>query len=108
MNCSHQGDGWCLDCVGKLVAERDELKKKVEAANTYPKIHTSHEWCGGLFNQCIRCAAWCGREASYFPCDQSRLAGKTEPCCECGEDYPRSDLIAGHIFCAACRPKESK
>jgi hypothetical protein len=73
---------------------------------TYPNIHPSHEWCGGLLNQCVRCEAWHGKEASYFPCDPSKLAGKTEPCCECCEDYPRSDLIAGHIFCAACRAAE--
>jgi hypothetical protein len=33
MNCSHQGEGWCLDCVGKLAAERDELKKRAEGSN---------------------------------------------------------------------------
>lgn len=30
MNCEHQGDGWCLDCVMDLVNERDRL---VNAAN---------------------------------------------------------------------------
>ena len=23
-NCSHQGEGWCLECVGKLQAELDK------------------------------------------------------------------------------------
>jgi hypothetical protein len=25
MNCSHQGDGWCLTCVKELQEERDYL-----------------------------------------------------------------------------------
>lgn len=27
-----------------------------------------------------------------------------EPCCDCGEDYPRADLInRGHVYCPKCR-----
>lgn len=29
-----------------------------------------------------------------------------EPCCDCGEDYPRSELLAGDIFCKTCRVKD--
>ena len=25
MNCSHSGDGWCLDCVAKLQKEKEDL-----------------------------------------------------------------------------------
>lgn len=28
MNCEHQAEGWCLDCVGKLQAECDALRLK--------------------------------------------------------------------------------
>lgn len=28
---------------------------------------------------------------------------RSEPCCECGADYPHADLIAGHIYCSKCR-----
>lgn len=32
--------------------------------------------------------------------------GETEPCCECGEDYPRADLIIdSEIYCRKCRKK---
>lgn len=32
----------------------------------------------------------------------------TEPCCECGDDYPRRDLIVdGEIFCPKCRITEN-
>lgn len=31
-----------------------------------------------------------------------------ESCCECGADYPRSDLIAGEIYCPACRAAEAE
>jgi hypothetical protein len=33
----------------------------------------------------------------------SSTVPQTEPCCECGEDYPRSDLLAGEVFCQKCR-----
>lgn len=30
--------------------------------------------------------------------------GKTSPCCECGEDYPRGDLVIDmSIYCPKCR-----
>jgi hypothetical protein len=33
----------------------------------------------------------------------------TESCCECGEDYPRADLILhGHIFCPKCSVREKE
>ena len=25
MNCEHQGEGWCLECVAELAAKRDDL-----------------------------------------------------------------------------------
>lgn len=28
---------------------------------------------------------------------------QTASCCECGEDYPRSELLAGYIYCQNCR-----
>jgi hypothetical protein len=28
-NCPHSPDGWCLDCVGKLAAERDDLEQQI-------------------------------------------------------------------------------
>lgn len=38
-----------------------------------------------------------------------RLAGQTEPCCKCGEDYPRADLHFGEeIYCAKCRVIEAE
>jgi regulator of replication initiation timing len=70
--------------------------------------HPSHVWNGTILNCCIRCEAYHGQPSALLPCDPSKLAGKTEWCCECGEDYPRSDLIAGHIYCAKCRAPESK
>lgn len=36
-----------------------------------------------------------------------RLDGQTEPCCECGEPYPRADLwLDDHIYCPKCRKEE--
>lgn len=30
---------------------------------------------------------------------------ETQPCCECGEDYDRDDLMRGEIYCPKCREK---
>ncbi len=30
---------------------------------------------------------------------------RTEPCCECGNSYPRYELLAGEIFCSECRDR---
>lgn len=36
-----------------------------------------------------------------------RYEGQTEPCCECGEDYPKADLIfRSEIYCPKCREAE--
>jgi hypothetical protein len=72
------------------------------------KVHPSHEWNNTILDQCVRCGEYRGRPLAWFPCDPSKTKGKMEPCCECGEDYPLSDLIAGHIYCSTCREKEKK
>lgn len=33
----------------------------------------------------------------------ANLPSKMATCCECGEDYPESDLEAGLIYCQKCR-----
>ena len=30
MNCTHSGDGWCLDCVGDLWEEREKYRHEAE------------------------------------------------------------------------------
>lgn len=70
-----------------------------------PVPHASHVWNKTVLNCCIKCEAFHGQPRSYFPCDNS-LEGKLEYCCECAGEYPRSDLIDGHIFCPACRAAE--
>lgn len=44
------------------------------------------------------------RTPEWVEAAAKRLEGKTEPCCECGEDYPAADLqLGGEIYCANCR-----
>lgn len=31
MNCAHSPDGWCLDCVAKLAADNDHLRRSLAA-----------------------------------------------------------------------------
>ena len=35
-------------------------------------------------------------------------ARSMEPCADCGQDYPRSELLAGEVLCAACRAKPNR
>lgn len=35
-----------------------------------------------------------------------RVEGLSEPCCRCGEDYPRFDhQFLGHYYCEKCRQR---
>lgn len=43
--------------------------------------------------------------AARLACWLVNACGKTEPCCECGADYPAADLIRGDIYCSKCREK---
>jgi hypothetical protein len=56
-----------------------------------------------VLRRCLDCGAYEGMTSDGLRCDPSRLDGRVEPCCECGADYPRRDLIAGEVFCGACR-----
>ena len=45
-----------------------------------------------------------GESDEFDPVTRENLTGRTEPCCECGGDYPRADLVVrGQIYCAKCR-----
>jgi hypothetical protein len=46
MNCPHSGDGWCLDCVGKLNSEFTEEKAIVNRIWAQLGI-TNYEQAGG-------------------------------------------------------------
>ncbi len=67
--------------------------------------HPSHIWNGTVLNCCIQCGEFAKSAPALLPCDPSKLAGKLEYCCECAAEYPRSDLIAGHIYCEKHRAK---
>lgn len=48
-----------------------------------------------------------GESDEYDPHTGQNLTGKVKPCCECGEDYPRADLvIRSEVFCPKCRAIE--
>lgn len=36
------------------------------------------------------------------------IARAMESCCECGEDYPREELLAGEIYCKKCRDADKR
>lgn len=81
---------------GTTLREAIDVAMKANGAN-------SHVWCDGPLVQCIKCGEWKSEGTNLPLCDPTKLVGKTEYCCDCGEDYPRSDLIAGEIYCAKCR-----
>ncbi len=83
---------------------------KAVMAHRWPELlYEPHEWVGGLMKSCVRCGATkVLNQGGNQPCDPSKLAGKTEPCCKCGESYPRADLISGFIYCLKCRDEYLK
>lgn len=43
------------------------------------------------------------RTEEFIAATRWRLEGMTEPCCECGDRYPKADLhFYGEIYCAKC------
>ncbi len=71
-------------------------------------VFMHHSWKDNILQECMRCGdAYKGQPSEQQPCNPWKLENKFEPCCECGEDYPRRDLIAGEVFCAKCRVIES-
>ncbi len=75
--------------VGELTEFRHVLEKYLHKLYPY-----TAEW------EDLRDPEWCLKASK-------RYEGQTEPCCECGTDYPRSDLaIYSEIYCAKCRMVE--
>ena len=70
---------------------------------SFMPAHRPHLFTGGVMSVCVLCAAFEGQPSARELCDPSKLAGKTESCCECGTEYPRSELLMGHIYCPTCR-----
>lgn len=85
-----------------LVAEVKQLREQLECVRL-KKPHPSHQWTKGFDSQCFMCEAYEVPPSSFLACDPSKTAGKVEACCECGEDYPRRDLLRGEVFCGKCR-----
>lgn len=51
-------------------------------------------------------SAMCGKENYWCPdCHYAsqRDIVKMEYCCDCGAEYPRTELLDGHIYCSTCR-----
>lgn len=42
MNCPHQAEGWCLDCVGKQHAQLEVLRDILKDAMRYAEWHDKH------------------------------------------------------------------
>lgn len=79
-----------------------------EATCTICRFYLSHNWSREPVMSDRRVCLDCGVYDLWTrmpPCPGP--SKKMEPCCECGKDYPQTDLFAGHIFCPKCREKES-
>lgn len=82
----------------------DDLNRFTKPAPPGVRVsYADHVWSpDGFLKCCIRCETpWSDQQRV---CDPRNLEGKTENCCECGYEYPRSELLAGHIYCKGCRP----
>lgn len=104
----------------QTIACDDNLHTFTEIENTEPTED------GRSVVQCIHCGvkawhdsntnqftAWRKNESeecitsidptSRYEHQQPKTTEPMEPCCECGNDYPASDLKKGYIYCADCR-----
>lgn len=87
----------------------DELDKVEHELSRYSVPRAAHQPSKSLAWR----VRWLGRRVADLELnlretkdDLTRLRDKhaTEPCCECGEPYPRTDLVhGGHITCGGCR-----
>lgn len=69
-NCSHDEDGWCLDCVKELWEEKEVWRAKAETANFQRSLAES------------------ARKVDTWPAWKRDLLGDVSPCMSCGEDVP--------------------
>ena len=70
MNCDHQGEGWCLECVGKLARERDAALAELTALKV-PK--TGCPACDG------RGHIYEGGHDGWVRCRECNGTGETKP-----------------------------
>ena len=88
-------------------AECDGMRGYGQARVCDKECHNELEWRRSL---AILGKPYTPQKGSRWDKDEPRLtppfprdAEAMEPCCECGESYPRADLLAGHIYCSTCR-----
>lgn len=89
------------DAIKALVAremELDDLRVRIRTRAPHP----SHVFCRGPLVWCVHCEIGTDNQLAVLACANTN-AGKAAACCECGSDYPRSELIDGHVLCAKCR-----
>jgi NTP pyrophosphatase (non-canonical NTP hydrolase) len=64
---------------------------------------------GGRPDPCKSCGGSGARLLEGLRTEACRDCGgsglESEPCCDCGKPYPRAELMAGHVFCRACRER---
>lgn len=84
--------------MSDAAAELHALEQRILAGTPHP----SHVFCRGPLVECVHCELFAGDPKLVLACTKVN-SGKFEACCECGEPYPRADLIAGEVFCPKCR-----
>lgn len=71
------------------------------------KVPAEHDWSNELLSKCWKCGQFKSGTKTICP-ETYPFKGKTEPCCECGKEYPTKDLIRdGEIYCPTCRDQEN-
>jgi hypothetical protein len=69
MNCSHQGEGWCLECVNYMVNKFDRLHREVEALRRF-----GNKDCTAMADEWLARKGWEEDEERIVPDDP-----KTDP-----------------------------
>jgi hypothetical protein len=117
-NAPHLKKGWRLGDITTETELKDAAGEIVELAHSPDDIDELADVLGCLIGYAVKKGWSCSDvETALMRKLSQRFGGSnehrrpenvggTEPCCECGDDYPRADLMAGEIYCPACRAKE--
>ena len=102
----HLVDGFVV--LGLIGSREHPPEKWIITANQTGPVIPTLSWSMVKRVQLVEPANLEKKEAARDAVYKADAYGKTESCCECGEDYPQADLVDGEIYCLDCRIKEAE
>lgn len=105
LRCSAAGCVLSLTVGGNPIGFLPEAVRKWNTRADLTAADYGHCPDATVFRTCVRCGLGPIAQVREV-CDRSRIADRTETCCECGGEYPLADFLRGYIFCVTCRARD--